>query len=278
MNRTPLVGRAQELAVLTGLVERSAQGGAPLAFVHGEAGIGKTALVRELVAEAKDVTVLAAAGEETETALTLGVVGQLLDRARPPASGADPPPTAFAAGAALVAAVSDLEVQRPVLLWVDDLHWVDAASQQAILFALRRLTVDPVCTVLSARSFDDPAVAPGFLRLHRDPRATDLALHGLDAAAVGALAQQHGVDLPVGTARRLAEHTSGNPLWSTALLRELSPEQLSSLPAELPAPGELRAVSSRCSTARRPTPGAWSRHRRWPGRTGRSVSWPGPAR
>jgi DNA-binding CsgD family transcriptional regulator/tetratricopeptide (TPR) repeat protein len=242
MNRTPLVGRAQELAVLTGLVERSAQGGAPLAFVHGEAGIGKTALVRELVAEAKDVTVLAAAGEETETALSLGVVGQLLDRARPPASGADPPPTAFAAGAALVAAVSDLEVQRPVLLWVDDLHWVDAASQQAILFALRRLTVDPVCTVLSARSFDDPAVAPGFLRLHRDPRATDLALHGLDAAAVGALAQQHGVDLPVGTARRLAEHTSGNPLWSTALLRELSPEQLSSLPAELPAPGELRAV------------------------------------
>src|SRR5215213_772838 len=100
MNRTPLVGRAQELAVLTGLVERSAQGGAPLAFVHSEAGIGKTALVRELVAEAKDVTVLAAAGEETETALTLGVVGQLLDRARPPASGADPPPTAFAAGAA----------------------------------------------------------------------------------------------------------------------------------------------------------------------------------
>ena|SRR5829696_2736896 len=241
-NRTPLVGREQELAVLTGLVERSARGGAPLVFVHGEAGIGKTALVRALVAEARDVTVLAAAGEETETALSLGVVGQLLDRARSRAHRADPPPTAFAAGAALVAAVSDLEVERPVLLWVDDLHWVDAPSQQAILFALRRLTVDPVCTVVSARSFDDPAVAPGFLRLHRDPRATDLALHGLDAAAVGALAQQHGVDLPVGTARRLAEHTSGNPLWSTALLRELSPEQLSSLPPELPAPGELRAV------------------------------------
>src|SRR5829696_6306946 len=206
-NRTPLVGREQELAVLTGLVERSARGGAPLVFVHGEAGIGKTALVRALVAEARDVTVLAAAGEETETALSLGVVGQLLDRARSRAHRADPPPTAFAAGAALVAAVSDLEVERPVL-----------------------------------RSFDDPAVAPGFLRLHRDPRATDLALHGLDAAAVGALAQQHGVDLPVGTARRLAEHTSGNPLWSTALLRELSPEQLSSLPPELPAPGELRAV------------------------------------
>ena len=37
MNHTPLVGREQELAVLTGLVRRSGQGGAPLVFVHGEA-------------------------------------------------------------------------------------------------------------------------------------------------------------------------------------------------------------------------------------------------
>ena len=243
MNRTVLVGREQEIAVLRRLVQRSAQGGAPLAFVHGEAGIGKTALVRALVSEAAgDVTVLAASGEETETALSLGVVGQLLARARPGAAPEDTPPTAFAAGAALVAAVSDLEVQRPVLIWVDDLHWVDAPSQQALLFALRRLTVDPVCTVLSARSLADPAIAPGFHRLHRDPRSTDLPLTGLDATAVGALAQQHGVDLPLGAARRLAEHTSGNPLWSNALLRELSAEQLSSLPAELPAPGELRAL------------------------------------
>ena len=238
MDSTPLVGREQELGVLRDLLGRAGRGAAPLCFVHGEAGIGKTALVRTLVAETDGVTVLAAAGEETESALSLGVVQRLLAEA----GHARPCASAFAAGAALVAAVSDLEAERPVLLWVDDLHWVDAPSQQAILFALRRLTVDAMCTVLSCRSLDDQTVAPGFRRLHREPRATDVPLLGLDVAAVGELARRHGVDLPTGVVRRLARHTSGNPLWSTALLKELSAEQLSSVAPDLPAPGELRTL------------------------------------
>jgi DNA-binding CsgD family transcriptional regulator len=237
MDGTRLVGRDLELALLREQLDRARSGEARVVFLRGEAGIGKTALVRALVTEAPDCVVLAAAGDETETSLGLGVVDQLLART---SRGDDRPAGALAAGAALVGAVSDLEADRPVMLWVDDLHWVDPPSQQALLFALRRLAVDAVCTVLTCRSLDDPAVATGFRRLQRDPRAIDVALHGLDVPAVRELARIHGVDLPVGAVRRLAQHTSGNPLWSSALLKELSVAELSSLFPELPAPEELR--------------------------------------
>jgi len=207
-------------------------------FVRGEAGIGKTALVRAVLEEPADFAVLAAAGEETETSLSLGVVDQLLGRT----DRRDPAPGALAAGADLVAKVSDLEARGPVLLWVDDLHWVDPPSQQALLFALRRLTLDPICSVLSCRTFDDPAIASGFHRLQREERCTDIPLRGLDVPAVRELARLAGVDLPAGAVRRLAKHTSGNPLWSGALLKELSVGDLQALSSELPAPEELRGL------------------------------------
>ena len=239
MDSTRLVGRDPELALLREQLDRARQGEARIVFVRGEAGIGKTALVRAFVAEASDCAVLAAAGEETETSLNLGVVEQLLAQRAAPAAV---PTGSLAAGAALVTAVSDLEVHKPVLLWVDDVHWVDPPSQQALLFALRRLSVDAVCSVVSFRSLDDPAVATGFRRLLRDDRSTDVVLHGLDVPAVRELARRSGVELPVGAVRRLTEHTSGNPLWSGALLKELSLQDLSSLTSDLPAPEELRTL------------------------------------
>ena len=239
MDSTRLVGRDPELALLREQLDRARAGEARIVFVRGEAGIGKTALARALVTSTSDVAVLAAAGEETETTLGLGVVDQLLSR-----SGArDPAPNAaLTAGAELVAVVSDLAARKLVLLWVDDVHWVDPASQQALLFALRRLSGRHVCAILGFRTLDDPAIATGFRRLHREPHTIDLPLTGLDVQGVRDLARLAGVDLPPGAVRRLHEHTSGNPLWSGALLKELSIRDLSTLTSELPAPEELRRV------------------------------------
>src|SRR5215213_7731309 len=102
MDRTRLVGRGSELALLREQLDSARHGAARIVFVRGEAGIGKTALVRALLSEAPDFAVLDAAGEETETSLSLGVVDQLLgrtDRRELTAGGA------LAAGADLVAKV-----------------------------------------------------------------------------------------------------------------------------------------------------------------------------
>ena len=62
---------------------------------------------------------------------------------------------------------------------VDDAHWLDSASTDALLFATRRLEADPVAMVFAARDTDDRTFAPDGVPA--------LRLDGLDAASVRAL-------------------------------------------------------------------------------------------
>ena len=237
------VGREPELELLRTRLEAARAGERAIVFLDGPAGMGKTSLVRRVLADAGDFTLLRGDGDEAEMELSFGVVDQLvagvpvlppvLDRSRR-APAADP----LAVGSALVELIGSLP-GGPVGLVVDDLHWCDAPSLGALAFALRRLRADPVLALLAGRP---EAILPaGLSRLVGDDGVDQIRLSGLDAQEVSRLAGGMGVaGLPRRRFERLIEHTGGSPLHLRALLEELSPEALRSA-EPLPAP---RAFSS----------------------------------
>src|SRR5690242_8846962 len=150
-----VVGRVTELERLDGFLARQECGDGQALVLRGAAGIGKTVLLDHLAERATpDVVVLRATGVETESELPFVALSDLLTPVfehrsvlpapqaaaleaalalGPPAPG-DRLAVCVAALAVLRAAASD----RRVLVLVDDLHWLDAASRECILFVARR--------------------------------------------------------------------------------------------------------------------------------------------
>jgi DNA-binding CsgD family transcriptional regulator len=238
------VGREPELELLRARLEAARAGERAILFVEGRGGMGKTSLVRRVLAEAGNFTLLRGDGDEAEMQLPFGVIDQLVgglpDRSPaldPARWEADSDPVAV--GSALVDLVGARAAGGPVALVVDDLHWCDTPSLAALAFALRRLRADPLLALLVGRP---EAVLPaGLSRLVDEDGVDRIRLAGLDASAVRELATRMGItDLPRRSLDRLMEHTAGSPLHARALLEELSPEALRSS-EPLPAP---RAFSS----------------------------------
>jgi predicted ATPase len=247
------VGRTGELAVLDAEMQ-AVRGGRPrVVLVEGEAGIGKSSLISRFVSEQRDVWLLRAGGDEAEMLLPWGVVDQLLaGTGQPPANGspragvarrkdADP----LAVGAQLVEVLGDLQgADRVVVVVIDDLHWSDQPSAQALLFALRRMQADRVLGLVSARPDELGRLGGAWSRFAGgDDRATRLRLDGLEAQELVAMARTLGVgDLSGRAAAQLLDHTGGNSLHCRALLEELGPGGLARVGGDLPAPRALAAV------------------------------------
>ncbi|MFC7387807.1 ATP-binding protein [Sphaerisporangium rhizosphaerae] len=222
------VGRRRELATLGELLHQ-ADGGTPrLHLIQGPAGIGKTALVRRFLHDAKRPHVLYASGDEAETALPYGLLSRLVVL---PDHFADP----FAAGASLLAALGQAQDGTPVVAVVDDAQWGDPPSLQAIAFALRRLRHDRVLAIVVTRDLDD--LPEGLLRALDGPQAGRTALTGLDSGELARFsAQLGGPRLGRRAAQRLHAHTSGNPLHVRTLLEEVPERALTDAEGPLPAP------------------------------------------
>ncbi len=219
-------------------------------LVEGEAGIGKSSLLSRFISGHRNVRLLRAGGDETEMLLPWGVIDQLLAGAGPAAGhgsgagqwkGTDP----LAVGAHLVAVLGDLQAgDKVVVVVVDDLHWSDRPSAQALLFALRRMQADRVLGLISARPAELGRLGEAWSRFAGgDDRATRLRLDGLAAADLVALAADLGVgELSGAAVAQLLDHTGGNALHCRALLEELGPGGLALAGGELPAPRALAAV------------------------------------
>src|SRR5215468_483138 len=140
-----LVGRDSEMALLTGLVKEAARGRGGAVLIEGEPGIGKSALVRAVVAEAPEAgcQVFWGAGDELSQALPLlpfldglrvrepsanprrETIVRLLRGEATADRGTDVPAVL---AEQLLALVTEQCAIRPVILVIDDLQWADPAS------------------------------------------------------------------------------------------------------------------------------------------------------
>ena len=241
----PFVGRADELALLNAEMQRVRSGEPRLVWLTGEAGIGKTSLVRRFVGGLSGVRVLWAGGDENETDLPYGVVNQLLSDlpASEPGSGlaalrpdADP----LAVGADLLSELGTLQTSGPVLVVIDDAQWADHRSAQALVFVARRLRSDQVMILLSSRSGAPDPRQLWERALAQSQLTRRLPLGGLTAEDLRRLSSSFdGVLLSPAASRRLHEHTGGHPLYARALLEELPAEALMEASAALPAPHSM---------------------------------------
>jgi len=234
-----LLERQRELRTLTSLVERAVSGHGSTALVLGDAGIGKTSLVRELLATLpRDVRVLAAACEDLLTPRTLGPLrdavrgrdGPLADALK---SGADQ-------DAVFAAVLAELGSGTPTLVVVDDVHWADGATLDVLRFLGRRIADLPAMLLLTYRDdqVDDGHPLRNLLGGMTGAETVRLRLAPLTVDGVTALA----ADAEVDTAD-LFRLTQGNPFFVT--------EVLATAPDVLVPPTVVDAVHPRLRTSER---------------------------
>jgi DNA-binding CsgD family transcriptional regulator len=230
--RTSLRGRADECASLDGLLADVRRGEGRALVLRGEAGIGKTALLGFLVESASDMTVLRAAGVESEMELAYASLHQLcvplLDRLQTlpgPQSEAlrvvfgltaGPPPDRFLVGLGVLSLLSEVAEERPLLCAVDDAQWLDQASALTLAFVARRLLAERVGIVFATRQHGEEL-----------QHVSGLDVRGLrdgDARALLGTAVRFILDERV--RERIIAETRGNPLALLELPRGLTATQL----------------------------------------------------
>jgi DNA-binding CsgD family transcriptional regulator len=237
-----LLGREREQAVLSGLLHDARQGRSGMLAIAGEAGIGKSALLAFAQEQAGGMNVLRARGVQSEANIpfaglfellrpALGCLGQIparqaaaLERAlalRPASAGQD----RFAVGTGTLSLLAAFAEAAPTVVLLDDVHWLDGSSADALLFAFRRLVADPVAVVLAVRE-GEPSLLDG-------AGLETLHLTGLDpAAAAELLRSQAGEPVTDELASRLQSETGGNPLALLELGRDR--RWLDTLPLDTP--------------------------------------------
>jgi DNA-binding CsgD family transcriptional regulator len=226
------VGRDAELDGVRALFRDLETAGAAV-VVTGPPGIGKTAFVEEILLEVgSDARLLALTAAETEISVPYAAVDLLMRPHLPTLTLRLPDavsvlqdcvvePGRAGAGAvamALVDAVETLAEDQTVVVWMDDVQWLDQPSFEAIVFAARRLTDSPVMVILSLRDTSprsDAMVRAGFVEVQLSPLDREEARHVLSATApwLGHVASQ-----------RVLELSAGNPLALIELPRALMAE------------------------------------------------------
>jgi DNA-binding CsgD family transcriptional regulator len=223
------VGRASEISTLQGLARAVQTGQGRALLVRGEAGIGKSALIEQVVRSAPGLHTVRAVGVESEMELPFAGLHQLfapmLDLLpNLPAPQRDAlgtvfgvregtPPARLVVGLAALSLLCVAAERKPLLCVVDDGHWLDRASAQALAFVGRRLLVDPVGLVIATRDVD-----PDFSGL------PELVLGGLTAAdAMALLRSLPGAPLDSQVRDRIVAEAHGNPLALLEWHRALAP-------------------------------------------------------
>ena len=229
-----LLGRDREREAIDRLLSDARASRSGALVLRGEPGIGKSALLEHAVERADGMRVLSASGIEAESELPFAGLHQLLwpvlERAadlpemqRTALEGAfglsaDAVPDRFMISLAVLALLTAVGDDEPLLCVVDDAHWLDRASSDALLFAVRRLQADPVALLAATREGEGRRFVAGGL--------SELTVEGLPDDVAAALLDER---LPDGVRHQLIQLTHGNPLALLELPRGLSEDQRSGL-------------------------------------------------
>jgi DNA-binding CsgD family transcriptional regulator len=237
-----LAGRGAERERVAEVVSAARQGAGGALVVRGVAGSGKSTLLADAVADPAGLTVLRTSGVESESPLAFAALQRLLWPVRDRVDRLPAPQQAalrtalgeaggegdrFLAFLGTLSVLADVAEDGPLVVLVDDAHWLDDASTAALLFAARRLHAEPVALVFAARDGD--------ARRFDAPDLPTVVLGGLAGADADRLLSASGATVDVAVRDQLVAATGGNPLALVELGRALHADQLAGL-APLPTP------------------------------------------
>lgn len=256
-----LVGRESELDRARGLLAAPA-GGARGLGLEGEPGVGKSALWRAAVAEARAAGygVLLTTPTEPDAELSFAGLADLLEDLPSDALEVLPEPQRRALSAALLleepvvpsggrgalgravlATLRRLAIRQPLLVAIDDEPWLDGPSADALAFALTRLRTEHTAVLMTTRPGGG---GPVWQALQRTDRLEVVALAPLGRESVARLLTTR-LDRPLPNAlvSRVHELAGGNPLYALAIASELPPNARDA--DDVPVPTSLAGAITR---------------------------------
>ena len=245
----PLGGRERELGVLRAAVDSAADGEPRAVLVAGEAGVGKTRLVRELLAAVPAASALVLRsqcvdiGEPGLPYLTVidlvrclrslavaeAEVARVLDQ-HPAVSSLDEPRAVddpadvtrrlqlFDAASTVLGAVAS--TRGPVVVVIEDLQWLDSCSADFLRFLLSRLGGEPLAVITTVRT-DGLAARPRMRQLiselGRLPSVERIDLEPFDEGAVAEFLSRLDIEASPAQTAAVFRRTRGNPYYVEAL-------------------------------------------------------------
>jgi DNA-binding SARP family transcriptional activator len=255
---TALVGRERELSMLRELWRGVREGeGARLALVTGEAGMGKSRLVRELALEGREQGAVVLYGSADEDLLVphqhlvaafqhffaVAAPDELRRRVGSRAADLEPiapalseltgsPGEAVLEGRryrlfeAVAGLLDELSAETPILFLVDDLHWADQGTAAILRYAMEARPEMRALVLATQRRADVPATgstAEALQRLGQGHYVERLALSGLSDPEIAELAEGlSGRELADELVRGIRAETAGNPFFVLEVVRDLS--------------------------------------------------------
>ncbi len=243
--RPALYGREAEVALLRESLREAFNGHGRLVLIGGEAGIGKTALVETLAADAHDLGALVLFGGCYELAMTppYGPWSELLSGDLP-REGLPPVPPLAGGEGALAAPSQDvlfsqmleffreLAARKPVVLVLEDQHWAEPASLELLRFIARSLRDVRLLIFVTYRDVELTAQSPLYRYLPqfvREARPVRVSLRRIASESIRQLVVDR-YDLPDDEEERLVQYldhyAEGNPFFTEELLRSLEHDGL----------------------------------------------------
>jgi predicted ATPase len=243
----PLLDRHTEQVALERVLADARAGTGTSVVLRGAAGSGRTALLEYAVGQAADMRLARLAGIESERGLGFAALHRLLapflaDLHRLPVPQQDAlraafglvtadPPDRFLVGLATLTLLAGAAAEQPLLLAVDDAHWLDQPTAEVLGFVARRLASAPIAFVVSVR----------------EPTDRCRPLEGLPARYLAALPDRYARQLlatavaagpvPERVAARLVAESRGNPLALIEYGRQLTDRQrVAGVPEPYPLP------------------------------------------
>ncbi|MDT8304398.1 MAG: AAA family ATPase [Anaerolineae bacterium] len=248
-----LVGRAAEIDWLDEALAGAAAGQGAVYFIQGESGVGKTRLVQEWVSRIEAPSFFfAGRGHEFEMMLPYGPVAEALRRAAAdgliPWQQFQPPPTWLASLQVLLPDLYDyfpdlegarqqvggqhhvveglgnflaaLATSRPVILFLDNLHWADLPTWNFIGYLAPRAVATRLLVVVTLRLEDTPADRLALLHtLQRKGWVQERALPRLSRQETAALVRDLVPDVDPRFVERVYAETEGNPFFIIETIR-----------------------------------------------------------